>query len=203
MQAKTRLRPCEGRGWICTVAPRHRMVLTALFTFPLQRLLACGSTRPCPHCVATANCTGTPRSDHWLVWFLWTYYAYGFGQVCKEGFHPPPTPDQLRSIQHVCKCNERYHPPHPKKTRFPPRPWYRHKQKQRREVAGKIDHVQTSGNASTTHWDGFVPLLKRWYLFFVVLWDDRLLLYSCAGAMKRLPGTNSQNQLKHSIQVPN
>ena len=27
---------------------------------------------------------------------------------------PPPTPDQLRSIQHVCKCKERYHPPpHP------------------------------------------------------------------------------------------
>ena len=27
---------------------------------------------------------------------------------------PPPTPDQLRSIQHVCKCKECYHPPpHP------------------------------------------------------------------------------------------
>ena len=27
-----------------------------------------------------------------------------------------PTPDQLRSIQHVCKCKECYHPPHPPQT---------------------------------------------------------------------------------------
>ena len=26
---------------------------------------------------------------------------------------PPPQPSILRSIQHVCKCKERYHPPHP------------------------------------------------------------------------------------------
>ena len=26
----------------------------------------------------------------------------------------PPTPDQLRSIQHVRKCKERDHPPHPR-----------------------------------------------------------------------------------------
>ena len=33
---------------------------------------------------------------------------------CKECYHPPPThPDQLRSIQHVCKCKECYHPPPP------------------------------------------------------------------------------------------
>ena len=35
---------------------------------------------------------------------------------CKECYHPPPPPtrDQLRSIQHVCKCKECYHPPpHP------------------------------------------------------------------------------------------
>ena len=32
---------------------------------------------------------------------------------CKERYHPPtpPTPDKLRSIQHVYKCKERYHPP--------------------------------------------------------------------------------------------
>ena len=37
---------------------------------------------------------------------------------CKECYHPPPpTPDQLRSIQHVCKCKECYHPPsHPPQT---------------------------------------------------------------------------------------
>ena len=35
---------------------------------------------------------------------------------CKECYHPPPppTPDQLHNIQHVCKCKECYHPPpHP------------------------------------------------------------------------------------------
>ena len=34
---------------------------------------------------------------------------------CKERYHPPtpPTPDKLRSIQHVYKCKERYHPPTP------------------------------------------------------------------------------------------
>ena len=35
---------------------------------------------------------------------------------CKECYHPPPppTPDQLRNIQHVCKRKECYHPPpHP------------------------------------------------------------------------------------------
>ena len=34
----------------------------------------------------------------------------------KVPHHPPPTPDQLRSIQHVCKCKECYHPPHPPQT---------------------------------------------------------------------------------------
>ena len=28
----------------------------------------------------------------------------------------PPTPDHLCSIQHVCKCKERYHPPPPQTT---------------------------------------------------------------------------------------
>ena len=32
---------------------------------------------------------------------------------CKERYHPPPAPDHLRSIQHVCKCKERYHLYHP------------------------------------------------------------------------------------------
>ena len=46
--------------------------------------------------------------------------AYSIQHVCKcKGrYHPPPTPDQLCSIQHVCKCKERYpYPPTPDQLR--------------------------------------------------------------------------------------
>ena len=34
--------------------------------------------------------------------------------ACARNVHIPPTPTSiLRSIQHVCKCKERSHPPHP------------------------------------------------------------------------------------------
>ena len=36
--------------------------------------------------------------------------------TCEPGFNLLNQDDQLRSIQHVCKCKECYHPPHPKMT---------------------------------------------------------------------------------------
>ena len=85
--------------------------------FTQQTFLACWSTSPCPHFVPMANCKDTPRSDHWSVWLLWTYYAwtscvaFNMCASARNVIIPIPTRDHLRGTQHVFNCKERDQPP--------------------------------------------------------------------------------------------
>ena len=66
---------------------------------------------------ASTNCTNI--RPHWgVIGHVLPYTPLRASYMCASARNViiPPPPNMLRSIQHVCKCKERYHPPPPHPT---------------------------------------------------------------------------------------